>query len=264
VEGFTFAESIPQVMVLLTLGSARFLGFLAVFPMFSAEFIPATVKNGLALVGAAFMSPLLMQTLDAKDVVMIDLLLLGVKEGAVGALMGFAFGTLIWVFEALGAIIEFQSGSSNSQVFDPLSNSETGLMSKFLVQMGILFFLSLGGLTLVFKLLMESYIAWPINAWIPNFSVIVGAIVQHVVKNFWIAFFQYAVAGIFCIYLVEIFFGVSGKYAPQLNISQLSLPVKSAMLLLVLAATLPGISIVYQEAFDGIFNVFRSAMMLTK
>jgi type III secretion protein T len=263
-EAFAFAESIPQIMVLLTLGSARFLGFLAVFPMSSAEFMPATVRNGLAIVGAAFMTPLLMQTLDAKQVGIVDLVTLGIKEAAVGALIGFAFGTLIWVFEALGAMIEFQSGASNSQVFDPLSNSESGLISKFLVQLAIVLFLALGGLTLVFKLIMESYIAWPIDAWIPNFSVVVGAIVQHVVQNFWTAFFQYAVAGIFCTYLVEIFFGVSGKYAPQLNIFQLSLPVKSAMLLLVLATTLPGISIVYKEAFDGIFNVFRAAMMAAK
>jgi type III secretion protein T len=263
-EAFAFAESIPQIMVLLTLGSARFLGFLAVFPMSSAEFMPATVRNGLAIVGAAFMTPLLMETLDAKQVGIVDLVALGVKEAAVGALIGFAFGTLVWVFEALGAMIEFQSGASNSQVFDPLSNSESGLMSKFLVQLSIVLFLSLGGLTLVFKLIMESYIAWPVDAWIPNFSVVVGAIVQHVVQNFWTAFFQYAVAGIFCTYLVEIFFGVSGKYAPQLNIFQLSLPVKSAMLLLVLATTLPGISIVYKEAFDSIFNIFRSAMIVTK
>jgi hypothetical protein len=44
-EGFAFAESIPQVMVILTLGSARFLGFLAVFPMSSVEFMPATVTR---------------------------------------------------------------------------------------------------------------------------------------------------------------------------------------------------------------------------
>jgi type III secretion protein T len=263
-DALAFAESIPQVMVLLVLGSARFLGFLSVFPMSSAEFMPATVRNGLALVGAAFMMPMMMETLDAKQIDIVDLVLLGIKEGAIGALIGFAFGTLVWVFEALGAMIEFQSGASNSQVFDPLSNSESGLMSKFLVQLAIVLFLGLGGLTLVFKLIMESYIAWPINSWVPNFSVLVGAIVQNVVQNFWLAFFQYAVAGIFCTYLVEIFFGVSGKYAPQLNIFQLSLPVKSAMLLLVLATTLPGISMVYREAFDSIFNVFRAAMLAVK
>jgi type III secretion protein T len=259
-ETMDFATNLPQLIFAIALGAARTLGFLAVFPLTSGEFVPATVRNGLAVVASMFIAPHLLETVKITDLNLMLLLIFGLKEVIVGALIGFSFGTLVWVFEALGALVEFQSGSSNSQVFDPLSGSETGLLSKFFVQFCLVLFLASGGLALIFRLLMESYVAWPVDRWIPNFPQITMQILKYISENFWLSFFQYSIAGIFCVYVIEIFFGISGKYAPQLNIFSLSLPIKSAMLLMVLVITLPGISSGFQVSFEGLFKLFNSIL----
>ena len=253
-------DNVETWLLALTLTSARFMGFFYIFPITASELIPATVRNGMAVVMAAFVTPLTMATISAAKEPLQNLLLIGVKEAIVGALFGFALGTIIWTFEALGALIEFQSGSANSQVFDPLSNSETGLYSKLFTQIATMLFMTAGGLVLSMSLLIDSFIAWPINQWVPDFYNITFEIVRYMQSNFWTALLQYSLATMAVVFLAEIFFGITGKYAPQLNISQLSLPIKSILLLFTVGLTLPAVSGQFVEYLNGWFELLRGSL----
>jgi type III secretion protein T len=225
----------------LGLASARILGFLAIFPLTSAQFFPASARNGLAIVIALFLLPQILPIASTLKLNPTLLVILSIKEISIGAIFGLALGTLVWTFEAVGSLVEFQSGSANSQVFDPLSGTETGLLSKFFVQLALVLFLAFGGFELFLRVLMESYYAWPVEKLVPQFATIAYEIGRSISTSFGVMLFQYGISAVICTYLVDIFFGVSGKYAPQLNLFQLSLPFKAIAILLIVVAVLPSI-----------------------
>jgi type III secretion protein T len=233
--------SYQLVDYLLALGLAcgRIFGFLTIFPLTTSQFFPTSARNGLAIVIGGFLLPQVLSLAPALKIDPALLVMLAIKEVAIGSLFAFALGTLVWSFEAVGALVEFQSGSANSQVFDPLSGSETGLLSKFFVQLALVLFLAFGGFELFLRVLMDSYSLWPVDQWLPKFIEVAQQIGAAVGKSFWLMLFQYGISAIVCTYLVDIFFGVSGRYAPQLNLFQFSLPFKSAAILLILVAVLP-------------------------
>ena len=249
--GFLFA---------LGLSCARILGFLAIFPLTSAQFFPPVARNGLAIVIGGFVMPQVFPVAMSLKIEPALFVLLGFKEVAIGTLFGFALGTLVWTFEAVGSFVEFQSGSANSQVFDPLSGSEAGLLSRFFVQLAILLFLALGGLELFLRVLMESYSLWPADQWLPQFSRIAMEVGRAVSLNFWSMLFKYTISVMVCVYLVDIFFGITGRYAPQLNLFQLSLPVKSAVILLVLVAIVPSMAVGFEGSLLEIVQILNSAL----
>jgi type III secretion protein SpaR/YscT/HrcT len=244
----------------LGLACARIFGFLTVFPLTTAQFFPVSARNGLAIVIGAFLLP---QILPIASTLKADtplLVLLAIKEVAIGALFGFALGTLVWTFEAVGALVEFQSGSANSQVFDPLSGSETGLLSKLFVQLALVLFLAFGGFEMFLRVLMDSYSAWPADQWAPKFTWVAQEIGATIGKTFWLILFQYGISAIICTYMVDIFFGVSGKYAPQLNLFQFSLPFKSAAILLILVAVLPSILTSFEGNLKAIIELLSASL----
>ncbi|HWT21238.1 MAG TPA: type III secretion system export apparatus subunit SctT [Variovorax sp.] len=210
--------------VVLTL--PRLFAIFAVVPFLSGGMITGTVRNGLLLMLALFMSPV------AGDMPVASIgtwVLIAGKEAFIGLLLGLGFGIFIWAVQSVGDLIDFQTGSSNASFFDPVAGHENGPTGEFLGWMVITLFVSAGGLLAMLGVVVDSYRLWPVASFFPNLGLVIEqfAIRQGDTLFLWIV--KLASPVIFVLLLVELGMGLVSRVAPQLNVFVFSQPLKSLL-----------------------------------
>ena len=186
-------------LLLLGVATARVAATFLLLPMFSTETVPALVRNSifvsLGLVSLALQPPLDPSLLGPAQWATIML-----KEVFVGLVIGFFFGSVLWALEAAGNIIDTKVGATLAQVVDPLSGHQTSLNGAFLGRLASVVFIAGGGLSLLLRVMMESYAIWPIAAPMPVLTVL---------------------------FLIDAGLGLMNRFAQQLNVFTLSMSLKA-------------------------------------
>jgi type III secretion protein T len=230
-------ESAAAAILAVALLSARIGTALAVFPIFAAGALPmsvrATVVAGLVLnlLPAVGLHPL-MALVQQGGVSMAMLL---AKEVAIGFGLGFVGSMGFWAVRAAGTIIENQAGLSMAATIDPLSAEEDSLVGGLFVQVLSVLFLVSGGLLALLGVLYESFRVWPLAELSPRLEPelwlqaagqsmrLVGDLALRVAAPF-----------VLLMLMAELGLAMLGRYAPQLNVFFLALPLKTALLLVLL------------------------------
>ena len=204
----------------------RLVACFAVIPFLSGELLTGTVRNGLLLMLAIFMSP----AAGAIPELSIGLwVLIAAKEGLIGLMLGLGFGIFIWAIQSVGDLIDFQTGSGNASFFDPVAGHDNGPTGEFLGWLVITLFVSGGGLLAMLGVLVDSYRLWPVASFFPNVGKVLEefAVRQGDTLFLWIV--KLAAPVITILVLVEIGMGLIGRVAPQLNVFVFSQPLKSLL-----------------------------------
>ena len=210
--------------VVLTL--PRLFAIFAVVPFLSGGMITGTVRNGILLMLAIFMSPVAGEVPAAS---MATWVFIAGKEALIGVLLGLGFGIFIWAIESVGDLIDFQTGSSNAAFFDPVAGHENGPTSEFLGWLVITLFVAAGGLLALVGVIVDSYRLWPVASFFPNVGKVLEefAIRQGDTLFLWIV--KLASPVLLVLVLVELGMGLIGRVAPQLNVFVFSQPLKSLL-----------------------------------
>jgi len=230
-------ESSAGLLLMVAVLSARMGTALLMFPMFAAGALPISVRASiiaglsLCLLPVVGMGNLL--ALAELDAVSLGLLL--VKEVALGLALGFVGSAGFWAVHAAGAIIENQAGLTVATTVNPYAGEEDSLIGGFLVQVLSIVFLASGGFLLLLGALYESYLVWPVIDLTPRISASIWLAAGLQVIG-WIGEMALRVAAPFVLLLlmVEVAMGFLGRYAPQFNVFFLAMPVKAAVLLVLL------------------------------
>ncbi len=185
------------------------------------------------------------------------LLPLVIKELFIGLLIGFFLGILFWTAQNLGSLIDNQRGASMAMGQDPLSGDQLSPFASLFFQFTAMLFFSSGAFASFIGMLMETYTIWPIFAPIPNLT---GTAIQNLLLLQADMVLRLAVmlaAPIMALcFLVDFGLGMVNRFAQQLNVFVLAMPIKSAVALMVLviyAATMLG---VFQEGIQGMDILF--------
>jgi type III secretion protein T len=150
-----------------------------------------------------------------------------VKELFVGLAIGFSFGVLFWAIGNAGNLIDAKVGTTMSSVIDPLAGHQTSLMGLFLSQFAAYLFMASGAFIVFLRLLLESYKLWPVASYVP--------LLKPVGEMFFIDQFSYLMTAalllsapaLVVMSLIDIGFGLVNRYAQQLNVFQLAMPIKA-------------------------------------
>jgi type III secretion protein T len=244
--------------VVLTL--PRLFAIFAVVPFLSGGMITGTVRNGILLMLAIFMSPVAGEVPAAS---MATWVFIAGKEALIGVLLGLGFGIFIWAIQSVGDLIDFQTGSSNASFFDPVAGHENGATSEFLGWMVITLFVSAGGLLAMLGVIVDSYRIWPVGSFFPNVGLVLEqfAIRQGDTLFLWIV--KLASPVIVVLLLVELGVGLVGRVAPQLNVFVFAQPLKSLLAHLMMLLFL---FFVYESLQDflrpenGVLDFLRSTL----
>ena len=209
----------------------RLVAIFAVAPFLSPRMLTGPARNGLLLILALFLSPIVG---DLPPMPVPMLLLVAGKEVLIGTLLGLGFGIFVWAIQSVGDLIDFQTGSANATFFDPVGGHEGGPTGAFLGMLAITLFVAAGGLLAMLGVVVDSYRLWPLGSFFPDVGKVLEEFTIRQGDTLFLWIVKLASPVLLVLVLVELGLGLVNRAAPQLNVFVFSQPLKSLLATLML------------------------------
>ncbi|MCL1890233.1 MAG: type III secretion system export apparatus subunit SctT [Desulfovibrionaceae bacterium] len=262
-----FSEIIAGPALIFFIGCVRLMVFFFFVPFLSGEAVPSQLRFSLSALLAFFVYPIFAGLNPPGSGLPFFLWLFCVlgKELLVGFLLAYTASVVFWAMLSVGFIMDNQRGAGMAQATDPVSGEATSLFGGFLHQTTIYIFFSSGAFLQMLLLLLSSYGVCP-----PGFEL--GASAKEGIPFFLLGQFSrlmvmtivFAAPIMLVCLLSDVSLGIVNRIAPQLNVFFLSMPIKSAlgllMIMLYMGTILP---LINQELFsfgarlENMWNVLR-------
>ena len=144
---------------------------LAISPVFTRSNLTGLLRGAVAMALAFPMVPYLTGQIASGARNPVALLLLTVKEAAMGAMLGFILGLPFWAFDLAGDLLDQQRGATSGRLNDPAGFEDVSITGTLLVLTGVTLFVATGGLQTLTSLLYASWAVWPPLAAMPQPTV---------------------------------------------------------------------------------------------
>lgn len=223
-----------QYLGALALSQPRVLAMFALLPFFNRQLLPGILRYGISFGLSLMLIPVLLPRYVELQPVGLDLLLLITKEVFIGLALGFMVALPFWIFEAVGFVIDNQRGASIGATINPATGNDSSPLGILFNQAFMVFFLISGGFGLMLSLLYNSFRIWDVFAWFPVLEKEGIPFFLGQLSMFARTSLLLAAPVIVAMFLAELGLGLISRFAPQLQVFFLAMPVKSALALLVL------------------------------
>ena len=211
--------------------SSRLLGFASVSVFFSNQYITGIARNAIALSLGLLLFPKLQNecsTLLAGNFPW--LLCMAIKDVLIGILLGWLSNCIFYVAQSIGFLIDTQRGASMASMFDPLSNSQTSPLGDFLMKFLLVLFLIRGLFMGLLEMVYFSYDTIPFQLTINVFEHCDFRFFNlQMGTNLLSKILLLGGPVLFILFLSEFGLGLVTRFAPQLNVFFLSMPIKSEL-----------------------------------
>jgi flagellar biosynthetic protein FliR len=212
-------------------------GFLImVAPAFGGAFAPTHVKVGLAVLLTLAMMP---SVTVPETVGNVAVLLIVVREAAIGLALGLAARAVVAAAELAGHLSGFQLGLSYSAIIDPQSGVRNNLLAMLYANLAIIAFLLVNGHHAFLRALGASYERVPIGS-----GQVSGSLPEAVMEILGLIFVlgtRLALPLILVLIIVEVAMGLVSRVAPMLNLLVVGAPVRLAIGLIALGLMIPAV-----------------------
>ena len=229
-----------------------------VVPFLSRKMIPGSVRRGVIFLLGILMLPL---AGSAEGITPVQAIGIAAKEGLIGLLLGLGLGVFMWAVHSVGDLVDFHTGASNAQFFDPAFGHQGGPTGQFLGWVMAVLFVSAGGLTGVVALIAESYRIWPLGAALPDLPRLLEAFAIYEADSLFNWIVKLGAPVLMVLMLVDFGLGLLGRFVPQFNVFVIAQPLKSLvaifMILLCLGLLNEALLQVVRPGTD-VFSVWRS------
>lgn len=260
---FEMSGSPQAFLVLFGLLFARFAAFVNIVPFFGGQSVPSQVKVATATAFVLITYPSVISEIPMDgsplEFGLVGFIALVAKEVFVGFTLGFVASIVFQAVLVAGRIIDFQRGSSMGELLAPQVQQQVSQLGQFKVQLAIVIFLTIGAHRFFISALIRSFEFIPATkfpqfeaGWTPAaefMAVLTGSVISIGV--------QLAVPAVLALLLTDLFFGLINRVAPQANVFFLSLPVKMAMGIFVVALSLEILVAQYIKYFDDSYEAFE-------
>jgi len=233
---------IQAVLITIGLITPRALVCLSIMPAFSMHTLQGMMRNGVAL---AIALPAALPTFAFVQQTPPDYLtatLLIAKEVGIGLLLGVVMSIPIWVAESIGSIIDTQRSPIQIQANNASVDKDASAVGALLLQAVVLVMMQAGLFVALTRIVIESYGVWPTFSLMPPFE---PGHLDVLVKQFADLFWNIVVYGgpvLIPLLLIEFAFAMVGVFAPNLQVSFASSPIKSIAGLFILLVYWPTFS----------------------
>lgn len=231
--------SIQPILTGFTLGVPRMLAALAMLPFLTRQNMPALLRVGVATTFTLPILPMLIAQTEQTSIHTAWLMLLILKETAIGMLLGFAVAIPFWAAEAAGFVIDNQRGATAGAVTNPMTGNEVSTLATLVEQAYTVLFLIMGGLTLMLGMIYQSYTVWPVTAGLPHFDPGFAKHYLELLDTLIRTAIVLAAPAMICMLLAEIALAIVSLFAPQMQVFFLAMPIKSGIALFVLVLYFP-------------------------
>ncbi len=231
-------ELLGNPVLALALVLPRVIGAFLMLPLMTQETVPPMVRNSFMVSLGIMVLPAALAGTPMDNLGTIEWPMIILKEVFIGVSIGFTFGIVFWAVSAVGGVIDTQVGMSMAQIFDPIQGHQVTLHGEFLSQLATWLFMASGAFLVFMDILMSSYALWPVTSYFPDLPA-VGMNLFVGQFNFMMTTVLVMAAPVMVVLMIiDLSFGLVNRYAPQLNVFALTLPIKAwlatAMILLLL------------------------------
>jgi flagellar biosynthesis protein FliR len=244
-----------QWLIATVLIASRLAVLLFMTPLFSLARIPVRIMVVLTVVFAAGINNCIEQFPQLVVTSAFDFFSMLVREIWIGLLMAFGVHCAFSAFSFAGRILDLQIGFGVANLVNPSTNEQSPLLGMALMMVGVMTFFLLQGHHWFLRAVIQSYTWFPLGgSWPPH-------LVKVIAHQFGLMFsFGVALVApvIVILLLIDGAMAIAVRTMPQVNIFMLSIPVKIAVGLLVLASSLPLMRNVFQRIFATIFSYWAA------
>jgi len=225
---------------LFMLSSARIAAVFTIMPFLSKQTMgSAMIRNGVVASLALFMYPAVSADYASSSLTTLDTVVTLIKEVLLGLSIGYVLTVPFWAIESVGFFIDNQRGATMASSLNPLSGSQTSPLGILLTQgLVALFFIS-GAFLVALSALYHSYLLWPIFEFYPTFSSQTPEIMLGQLDTLMRYTLLLGGPVVIAMFLSEFGLALVSRFAPQLNVFILSMPIKSAVAIAVLVVYIP-------------------------
>jgi type III secretion protein T len=221
-------EQLAAIIGTLALTLPRIIAAFLVLPLITRQNMPPLVRNSFFVSLAIVVYPAAASVaVPASGVAVGAWPLIIVKELFIGLFFGFLFSSVFWAVSAAGNLIDTKVGSNFASVVDPIQGHETSLTGQLLSQLVTWLFLASGAFTLFLDLLMKSYLIWPVAQMLPQLALPGQQLVIDEFASLLTLTLMLAAPALVVLSLLDLSLGLINRYAPQLNIFALAMPIKA-------------------------------------
>lgn len=228
----------PQAhLAAFVLGSTRLTVFVSVAPCFGAARLEMTARSALVIALYIVLHPAVVASLPAElfpisGASWVHLAGLMFKEVFIGFVLGWLSGLVFWAVEGAGFFIDNQRGAGMAAEHDPITGSETSPTGEFLLMSTVYVFFASGAFCAMLALLYGTYEIWPVGAWLPaalfekaGAALFFGEKLAELALQIVLISAPVVLACLFA----DAALGLVNRFAPQLNVYVIAMPVKCAV-----------------------------------
>jgi flagellar biosynthesis protein FliR len=225
-------------------------------PLFSARQLPARARGVAAVALAVGMAPIVSR----GQRLPLDPLGLGSlvgKEIMVGLAFAFAVGVVLTAVAVAGSFLDVLSGFSYGSLVDPLTGSQSALLSQAYALIGLMVFIAIGGDALVLQGLARTYELVPLRE-LPSLPTLTAGVQLAFVAIFRAAL-ELAAPVILALLITDAAFGLMTRVVPALNVFAVGVGAKIAICLVLVVASLTFLGgWIGDEVEDSVSGALRS------
>lgn len=216
-------------LLALALTLPRMLAAFTILPFLSKSVLPGLVRAGLVISLAMILIPRVGTGFSDSSLTLLQMTGIVVKEIFLGLCIGYLVAIPFWAAGTIGFFIDTQRGATMASTFVPLLGDQTSPLGVLFNQLVTLLFMISGGFLLFLEGLYQSYQIWPLLSFYPRLEL-------HGVTFFLnqldiLMYLTVFIAGplILIMFLIELGLALIGRFAPELNVFFVALPIKSGI-----------------------------------
>jgi flagellar biosynthetic protein FliR len=215
---------------------ARISPLFVLAPIFSSRMMPARARGIAAVALAVGMAPVA----TAGKTVPLDVFGLGelvVKEILIGLAFAFAVAVVFNAISIAGSFLDTLVGFSYGSLVDPITGTQSPVLSQIYGLVGVMIFIAIGGDTWMIQGLAKTYDLVPLLAF-PSMGALIGGANAAFVQIF-VSALELAAPVLIAVVITDAAFGIVARVSPQMNVFQVGLPAKILIAILIFGTSLP-------------------------
>ncbi len=222
-----------QHLMAAAVGMPRLFVLCLIAPFFGPAVVSGQLRTALVAAIYLVLHPLVQSQMPASlpagagEITHLGLLI--AKETLLGFLLGWLAGIPFWAAQSGGFFIDNQRGSSMAEGADALSGEQTSPIGILFLQATIYIFFISGAFLAFLGLIYSSYLVWPVNDFLPHINR--ATVLLFAEQAGWLMLYMLLLAGpivVSCL-LIDISLGLVNRFASQLNVYILAMPIKSGV-----------------------------------
>lgn len=214
------------------LGLARCLGLLQIIPITTRLGLTGMHRAAVAATLSLVSVPVILQQVQGMDLTGGRMLLLTAKESFIGFLLGLIFAMPFWAAETAGELLDQQRGAKGATVPDPSTGAEAGLTATLFALTLATLFIAAGGMHWLMDAILQSYVVWPAGTLLPQLSPAAAPHLLGMLDGVLGAGLVLAAPLLIAMVLAEFGLALVSRFAPSLNVFDLSMSLKGLVMVI--------------------------------